>query len=319
MKWPAKKILQTVLISAFSTSPCLAASSEKIFTEKRPGVLDSIVKYQSPQSQSSQPKASQRVIDFPTGRSLGTLSVPYKGIHKPLYPTYYGDWEYLCQAQGRVTVPVGETLELMVGPNCIKHLPLLSTLGPNDIDRLSITGYDSPIVRPDQTIMPHLSGLTGLKELELTLADVSGEGLKFIKGLTSLRQLTVQSSNLCNEDLAYLSELRSLETLTLMARKADDAGLQHLTNLKSLKQLFISPNFQGPGLAYLSQLPQLSTLTLVGSKQARNDLIHLQQIQSLRKLEIYYQYRPITDAELTAISKIKHLEELNIQRPAEGQ
>ena len=313
MKWPTKKILQTVLISAFSISACLAAPSDRAAAKRRASTLDLIRKSQSKKTESAETPAKERVIHFPTDRSLGTLSVPYKGIHRPLYPNYYGSWEYLCRAQGRVTVPAGETLELMVGPNCIKHLPLLSTLGPNDIDRLNITGYDGPIARPDQTVMPHLSGLTGLKELELTLADVSGEGLKFIKGLTSLRQLAVQSSNLRNEDLAYLSELRSLETLTLMAARADDAGLRHLTNLKSLKELLISPNFQGPGLAYLGELPQLSSLRLFGSRQVRDDLIHLKQIQSLRKLEIYYQYRPITDAELTAISKIQHLEELNIK------
>jgi hypothetical protein len=295
----------TVALMSLAVLPAKAA--------EQPTVLELLNKNRSSQSQSSQAKGGQRIINFPVDRSLGTLSVPYKGIHTPLYPNYYGNRDYLCQAQGRVTMPVGETLELTVGPVCLKNLPLLSTLGPNDIDRFSITGYDRPIVRPDQTVMPHLAGLTGLKELELTLADISGEGLKYIKGLTSLKQLTVQSSNLCNEDLAYLSELKSLETLTLMARKADDAGLQHLTKLKSLKQLFISPNFQGPGLAYLSQLPQLSSLTLVGSKQARNDLIHLKQIQSLRKLEIYYENRPITDAELTAISEIQHLEELNIK------
>ena len=281
---------------------------------KQPTILELLNKDRPlSQSQSSQPKGSQRIINFPADRSLGTLNVPYKGIHTPLYPHYYGNWEYLCQAQGRVTVPAGETLELMVGQKCIKNLPLLSTLGPNDIDRISITGYDRPISRPDQTVMPHLSGLRGLKELELTFADISGEGLKYIKGLTSLKLLTVQSSNLCNEDLAYLSELRSLETLTLMARKADDAGLQHLTNLKSLKELFISPNFQGPGLVYLSQLPKLSSLILFGSKEVRNDLIHLKHIQSLRKLEIYYEYRPITNAELTDISQIQQLEELNIK------
>lgn len=256
------------------------------------------------------PQGKHRVIHFPNDKCLGALSVPYKGVDKPLYPNYYGPWEYFGQAQADVAVPADEKLQLDIGPKCLRNLPLLSTLGPNDIHRLVITGHDEPVVKPDETVMPHLRHLTGLKELELGQIEPSGAGLKHVRGLKSLEHLVVQSPNIRDGDLAYLSELKSLETLTLTSKNITDAGLGHLPELRALRELFLSGSFRGPGLAHLAQLPSLTSLSLWSRRLAYDGLNSLKDVPSLRKLEVCYPDRSITNAELDTITQITQLEEL---------
>jgi len=136
-------------------------NSEPAFTEKGVRIAEA--------------PAKKRVIHFPKDRSLGALSVPCTGLD------VFGEWEYLYEAKGDVIVPADKMLELRVSKPGVKSLSKLSSVGPNDIQRLVIHDLDNTIHKPDETVMPYLGHLTGLKELEVDI-DISGRGLRFIKG-----------------------------------------------------------------------------------------------------------------------------------------
>jgi len=285
----------------------------------------------------------KRIIHFPKDRSLGALRVPYTGVDKPVYPDTFGTWEYFGEAKGDVVVPADKKLELVVGPQSLKLLPLLSALRPDDIHRLVIaSSSDNPVQKLDEMVMSQLSHLTGLKELETNI-DISGRGLRFIKKLKSLKYLRFGSSltgsqSLSNNCLAELAALDSLENLSFARCYITDDGLSHLAKLKSLRNLlFNAPmvtdegllhlakltslreltlvgyGIRGSGLAYLAELPSLTSLTIAFRPQFSNNVFkHLKDITSLRKLEILDS--PPTDEGLANLARLSQLEELIFYR-----
>ena len=282
--------------------------------------------------------ASQsRVLHFPKDRSLGALRVPYTGVDKPVYPTF-GTWEYFGEAKGDFVVPADTKLELVVGPQSLKLLPLLSALRPDDIHRLVIaSSSDNPVRKLDEMVMSQLSHLTGLKELKTNI-NISVRGLRFIKRFKSLKYLKFGSRNLSNsgcaelaeleslenlllgkcritdEGMSHLAKLKSLRNLTIGALRVTDEGLHHLAKLTSLRELTIATDrVRGPGLAALANLPSLTSLTLAFRPQFSNNVFkHLKEITSLRKLQILDS--PPTDEGLANLARLSQLEELIFYR-----
>jgi Leucine-rich repeat (LRR) protein len=303
------------------------------FTHAQTQASDKVVSETGAAESAEVPSVSgpTRIIHFPKDRSLGRLSVQTgPGERFPIHMAFseYGEWEYIGQAIGDVSVPAGRRIMLQASRAALADLSPLAALGPNDLQWLEIRAGEEPRVgepefgNADETIMPHLQGLTGLKNLALRHIDISARGLRFLEPLTSLRGLWIApTSNLLtadavtfspemqNTDVAELAKLKALEVLALCSRAVTDEGIAHLAKLQSLRQLRLwCPKVQGPGLAHLAKLPMLEYFQTNNVKLGDRGLAYLKGCTSLKRLELGRV--GLTDAGLAHFSGMTRLEEL---------
>lgn len=270
-------------------------------------------------------KGGERVIHFPTGRSLGRILVQDADVDDSLDP--FGDvvfnWRYVGEAMGDVAVLADKRVGLWVHESAFFDLSPLSGLRPDDLYMLLINPYPGPKVNPDQAIMPHLRGLAGLKTLVLDYMNVTEKGLRFLKELKALKYLRLSSepavkpgavSRAFGEDagMTCLAGLESLETLWLSDPSISDDGLAYLARLKSLKELQLwSASIRGPGLAHLSKIPSLRWLRLQ-LRLGDAGVSYLKNAASLRELSVTN--FGITDAALVHLANLTELEDLDLSQ-----
>jgi len=177
-----------------------------------------------------------------------------------------------------------------------------------------------PAISPDETIMPHLSCLTGLKELHLYMNNITHKGLQHIKGLKSLKKLVLAvEKQFGDAALAELSELRSLEVLAFSGSRTD-SSLRHLTKLTSLRELRLDVSeIRGPGLAHLEKLPSLKYLIISGKNFGDGGLAYITNLKSLRRLKLWGSELQITDAGLSQLVALPNLTNLHVYSFAEGE
>jgi len=259
-----------------------------------------------------------RVIHFPAGRSLGKLKL-YAG------PTSlddltggdheWGNWEFFHEARGDVTIPAGKIVQLeLILPGNVRDLSPLKKLGPNDLYAVALDDVPGRFPQnSDETVLPYLSGLTGLKELSIGYAKISGSGLRHLGQLNVLKKLTIFGNDKpLDAGLPYLANLKSLEYLYLDC-PCTDAGIQGLAGLTSVKRLLLSINgIKGPGLVHLQKMPALRFLTLYGGTFSDEGLAYIRNLTSLTHLHLFcFQGEwSVTDAGLAHLSSLTRLEEL---------
>jgi hypothetical protein len=264
------------------------------------------------------PASGERVLHFPPDRCLGRLELYHGPVTNPdeLPGKHeWGDWEFFHEARGDVTIPTGEIVRLKVSsPGTVRDLSPLRRLGPNDLYSLVIDGYQGRIpTNPDQTVMPQLSGLTGLKELSIFLVNVSGKGLRHLDHLDSLRSLQIYYTNQSlDAGLPHLARLKSLEYLDLDGG-CSDTGLRGLAGATRLRTLVLGvKGIEGPGLMHLEKLPALRSLTLVGQEFSDKRLGYIRNLRSLTRLHFFNSQGDweVSDAGLVHLSGLTALEEL---------
>lgn len=270
-------------------------------------------------------KRGQRVIHFPADRSLGRILVQDADVDDSLDP--FGDvvfnWRYVGEAMGDVSVLADKRVGLWVHESAFFDLSPLSGLRPDDLYMLMINPYPGPKVNPDEAIMPHLRGLTGLRTLVLDYMNVTEKGLRFLKELKALKYLRLSSepavkpgavSRAFGEDagMTCLAGLESLETLWVSSPQISDDGLSQLAKLKSLKELQLwSASIRGPGLAHLSKIPSLRRLRLQLTLGDAG-VSYLKNAATLRELSVTN--FGITDAALVHLANLTELEDLDLSQ-----
>lgn len=294
-----------------------------------------------------------RIVHFPTDRSMGTLYIQDEGvINIPWAFSKWDDspedqWQILCPAQGDVVVPPGKRLSLYIpnDKNVWKDLSPLKNLKPNDLYQLCILGYISVMTNPNDTCMPHIAHLTGLKELYLKWTDISTKGLQYIKDFHSLEYLYLptriddstmifisrfkslkglyfsRTGQVTDDGLAALQQLPNLEEITFDGlRKITAMSLRQLSKIPSLKKLafhghsFHDRQFTDEGLIYLRDMPQLKTLMLDDTNITDSGLQFFSNLQQLEELGLFN--TPVTDAGIPHLIALKSLRKLNLfKRP----
>lgn len=126
-----------------------------------------------------------RQVRFPAERSMGTLWIR----NSESSAENYAFWESWGEARGGVVIPTGKDLRLVVGPQSATDLSPLSTLRPEDLQYLQLSG-----TRVSNAGLAHLRHLTGLKVLWLYDTPISDAGLVHLQGLTGLRVLNLRST-----------------------------------------------------------------------------------------------------------------------------
>ena len=144
-------------------------------------------------------------------------------------------WKRLGPARSEVDVPAGKVVKLVNGQGESKDLGPLSQLPPDALDSLTLLGNDLTDAE-----VGALSGLTGLRWLEITSSGVGDAGLAALKGLSGLRELHLYGLNLTDEGLRVLENLTHLEVLEIAQSGIGNSGLVHLKKLTNLRRLLIS-------------------------------------------------------------------------------
>ena len=262
-------------------------------------------------------KNKTRTIAFPKDYSIGKIHSCKKGCQ------YDGPWESQ-EAQGEISIPEGNYIELYITWDYPYCLSPLSQLKPNDLDRLSINHSQ---VNDFELI--HVSRLTKLRELALTCCyEITESGILKLQVLKSLEKLSVYGSLMGDQGLDNLHSLSSLQDLTITNARVSNHGLKTLINLPSLRKCWISnviAHFPGSdenlirlnqltntindaGLLSLSHLTNLEELALVGIKVSDAGLSHLWKMDSLRTLEL--SDTEVSDAGLEYLVELKKLKYL---------
>jgi len=267
----------------------------------------------------AQTRPEGRIVHFPKDRSVGQLSIRDAGAVREL--TYWfhwtgggPNWEYLCEAQGDVHVPLGKQSSLNINRTASRDLSWLSRLGPDDLYELGITVLLTDPAKPSDECMIHIAHLTGLKSLRLDRTNVTDRGFEYIRNLKSLEYLHMPMQ-VTDKGMAYVAQLCSLKGLYFgqMGSQVSDAGLRHLAKLNSLQELALwGERIGDTGLAHLRGLPRLEYLFLYGTHFTDKGCVHLKEIPSLKILSFYEGRCRITGVGLVDVSKIATLESLSL-------
>ena len=260
------------------------------------------------------------VLHFPKDRSMGTLWLQKARL--TAHPFYMGpevtnySLECLGQARGDVRVPAGEKVMLSIGPDACRDLSPLAILRPNDLHCIGFTPAEHGRINTmaDDTCIPHLASLTGLKELFLNGTNITNKGMRSIKDFKALEHLWLPS-RVTNEGLNYVAESQSLKRIYFpyfTQSKVTNAGLSNLARLTSLEVLSLGGSRIGDAaLAHVAKLPSLRFLQLWGENFSNKGLVHLRDIPSLRLLSL--EQLRVTDEGLAHLSELTELECLDLK------
>lgn len=154
-----------------------------------------------------------------------------------------------------------------------------------------------------------LCSLSKLRELDLGLTQVRGNGLRHLQGLARLEVLTNPVDT--DAGLAYLCKLTGLKVLHLAHARVTPAGLANLRPLVNLQTLSLwNATVTDEGLAHLQELRRLEELELSGTQIEGRGLIYLRKMNQLRKLSLGG--TPLTDAGLAYMPRMTGLQQLHI-------
>ena len=288
-----------------------------------------------------------RIVRFPPDCSIGHLWIQDEGIvninsffDKWFDSTEKGKWQFIGPAQGDIVVPPGKRLSLSIpnDKNVWKDLSPLQNLKPNDLYQLWICGQVGVTTNPIDTCMPHIAHLTGLKDLSLYRANISNNGLQYIKDFHSLEYLYLprriddttitfitrfknlkglyfsDTGQVNNDGLAPLQKLSNLEEITFDGpKKITSKSFRHLSKIPALKTLALSSKkFTDDGLIYLRDMPQLKTLMLPYANITDSGLQFFSNLHQLQNLSLFSTL--VTDAGIHHLVPLKSLRRLKLSK-----
>jgi len=243
-----------------------------------------------------------RVIAFPEDRSAGKLFVTYTVD----FPVSHKCTEFLCEAQGNVSVSAGNYLLLDIREEYPSDLSSLVALKTGDLDALSIS--NGHIGDHELTC---LRGLTKLRELFLIYSwKITDDGLMGLQGLNVLQSILIEGSRIGDSGLTHLQVLPDLRDLHLTNTQVTNAGLSILSNFSALRKcrLWYTDLIGDAGLAHLGRLTKLEQLSLTGTKISDAGLSHLCKMIGLQVLSL--SETGISDAGLEYLRGMKNLKRL---------
>jgi len=170
-----------------------------------------------------------------------------------------------------------------------------------------------------------LATFRNLRVLDLMLQDRrhgyhGPTGFSYLSGLGSLEELRVNGEDLSDADLACIESLDQLKVLNIMSAEVTDRGLASIRKLKQLEDLSLDARVTRGGLSQLNDLAHLQALSVgirpdvqsrVGVDELTLDLSGLQNLKDLRLGGL-----PLQDADMAFLTKLRHLESLNIYAPS---
>jgi Leucine-rich repeat (LRR) protein len=270
----------------------------------------------------------QRTIEFPGGRSVGTLFL----IEKDANGIDTERRQY-APARGEVKVPVQAIVQLDQIPDAeATRLAFLSQIKENDIQQLGL--YNAPVGIDAITAINHL---IGLKTISFKNSAINDEILSSLN-LPALEGLDLSETKISDDAVTKMADREvRLKWIDLRGDKnITDRGvcalakLQHLNcpkldNLPLISDRCLATLIQAPaltivtlngdnisdtGLKYLSRKPQLLRIELSGTGITDAGVEDLVKLPQLRRLDL--SNTAITDKSIDALAQVKHLKNLFI-------
>jgi hypothetical protein len=227
-----------------------------------------------------QKRVQSGFMDFPQGRSLGTIYTLPKVWNPLVCPI---PWTFFAQAKGRVRVPPGTQF----------------AFSPNGL-----------IGEQPQYLGQFLPGT--LLSLELIGLDISDGLLSKVGHLADLRRIDLNDTDIDDAGLRNLKDLKHLQFLSISKTLIKGPGLSNLQTLKELQFLNLSGNCLARGsIKHLIVLPVLCDLELCHCLLTDDDLADVAKINSLTDLNLSFN-NGITDSGIKALEGSKHLAVLNL-------
>jgi Leucine-rich repeat (LRR) protein len=260
----------------------------------------------------------KRVLHFPD-YALGHLYTQDEYDERDLYRGSWwgnsGERNDLGPAQGDVTVPAGKQVIMILAgdvwadPNKLEGL---KQLRPDDLYNLTISpGWAAPgAPPPTDKCIPHITHLTGLKELDLSQSHISENGLGQLSPMMSLERLFTPEG-LTNRGLFEITKLDSLRALyigSLGHNRVSEKGFSLLERMKNLKELGLADKRLNDNV--LGSVGRIKTLEYLAMQAPFTDegIKHLTALPNLRVLNMHE--LSVTDAGFASIGRIKSLEEV---------
>jgi Leucine-rich repeat (LRR) protein len=170
-------------------------------------------------------------------------------------------------------------------PSALPHGPgwLRSFFGENffsDVSRVTLKGGDADLAR--------IRGLSHLKELILTDANVTDIGLESLRDLRQLEGLWLSGSQISDKGLINLAGLNHLRVLCFYDTEITDDGLKELQRLRQLHTLVLrNTKVTDSGLLVVKDLAPLRVLCLADNINVTDaGLVNLKDLASLRSLDL---------------------------------
>lgn len=171
-----------------------------------------------------------RFIEFPAGANFGELFLRSDpGLHS--FPSAaripFG------KARGRVVIPEGKSVELVLDPTLL--VAALEAWEGGAVSALDLT--QNACADAD---LKSVAKLTALRELRLTGAAIEGKGLSDLTELQRLETLVLRRTMVDDDGVRRLTPLASLRRLDLHGTRVTDASIEALIELKGLTDLDLS-------------------------------------------------------------------------------
>lgn len=135
--------------------------------------------------------------------------------------------------------------------------------------------------------LPHLTGLTSLRRLDLANCDITGAGLRHLSGLTGLQNLNLTLTPVADDGLQHLSGMTELRSLGLASTQCTGTGFEHLTALKKLESVnFHFTPLNDAGLAAICRIPISDRLWFAHTHFTDAGAEHLARLKKLQRCGI---------------------------------
>jgi Leucine-rich repeat (LRR) protein len=272
-----------------------------------------------------------------TGSEIGSGLVHLKGLKSLRYLNLRGNRSYDIDDDLVHLVELTELEELDLQNTLVGDAGLARLAGMKKIKRLYLRSNPASNKITDSGLV-HLKELKSLEELVLPFTGITDAGLAQLVGLDSLKKLEAFGDGITDKGLSELAKMKSLEDLGIRSDSITDAGmielskcarlkalqlndcavtdvgLAQLAKLKLLTKLNINKTqVSGDGLAVLKELPLLTDLTLLQVHLGETGLAYLEGLPSLEKLWLAYPDMNIGDKEITILSSLVSLKELDVR------
>lgn len=145
-----------------------------------------------------------------------------------------------------------------------------------------------------------------LRELDLSVSDITDEGLSQISAFKHLEKLHLCETSITGQGFVGYDKLTLLKHLYIEDTNINDAGMKYISRISSLRSLHTGCKFlTDQGMAFLVDLYGLNDLGIRGSKISP---IGLKILLELRELEdLFLDEIPLNDTAINTICEMKQL------------
>lgn len=160
-----------------------------------------------------------RSISFPDEYSCGTLFV------RDIQSMDYRDWQRFGNARGNKEIPLDKGVRLDVRGSTEMEMRFLDEIKPDDLTAIFLYEVD------DDALL-RFQHLTGLRELYLSNAQVTDQGLASLAPLAHLQRISIYHTPVTNDALTSLALLPTLRWLTCSGTQITEEGLKQFRKIR---------------------------------------------------------------------------------------